>query len=52
MHDPTGTWHLHIGVDRVDLQRHGEPAGTLHRPDPGALAAYLDIVVLRAVAGR
>jgi hypothetical protein len=53
MHDPTGTWHLHIGGDgRVDLRRHGEPAGTLYRPDPGALAAYLDIVVRRAVAGR
>jgi hypothetical protein len=53
MDDPTGTWHLHIGGDgRVDLDRHGEPAGTLHRPDAGALAAYLDIVLRRAVAGR
>jgi hypothetical protein len=53
MHDPTGTWHLRIDGDgRVDLHHNGEPAGTLHRPDPGALAAYLDIVLRRAVAGR
>lgn len=53
MTDPAGIWHLHIcGDASVDLERRGEPAGVLRRPDPGALAAFLTVVLARTEARR
>jgi hypothetical protein len=51
--DPTGVWLVHVRGDAtVDLERRGEPAGVLRRPDPGALAAFLTVVLARAESGR
>lgn len=55
--DPAGVWLVHVHGDAtVDVERTGRygsvPAAVFRRPDPGALAAYLDVVSHRAEAGR
>jgi hypothetical protein len=53
MVDATGTWLLRIdGNATVDLQKRGEPAGILRRPDPAALAAFLTVVTARPEVTR
>ncbi len=51
--DPAGVWHLRVyDSGEVALHQRGELAGVLRRPDPGALAAFLTVVLARARAAR
>ncbi len=51
--DPAGVWHLHVyDSGEVALHQRGELAGVLRRPDPGALAAFLTVVLARAQVAR
>jgi hypothetical protein len=51
--DPAGVWVLHVYDNgEVALHQRGELAGVLRRPDPGALAAFLTVVLARAQAER
>ena len=51
--DPAGVWTLHVyDSGEVTLHQRGELAGVLHRPDPGALAAFLTAAASRAQATK